>query len=68
MAKTLKLIFNNDEGKTRTISITNPKNEVSQDEARMAMETIVTSGAFEGIVSEKKAVVYTSDSELIYEA
>lgn len=68
MAKTLKLIFNNDEGKTRTISITNPKAVLDQDEVKDAMEAIVASGAFEGIVSEKKAVLYSSDSELIYEA
>ena len=68
MAKTLKLIFNNDEGKTRTISISNPKANPGQEETIVAMEAIVDSGAFVDIVSVKKAVLYSSDSELVYEA
>lgn len=67
MAKTLKLTFDTDEA-TRTLMVTNPKADVSHDECEAAMQEIVDSGAFDGIIGAKKAVMVESTSEIIYEA
>ena len=67
MSKALKLTFDTAES-TKTITITNPKEDVTQDECKDAMEAIVESGAFDGLEAPVKAVMYESDSEIIYEA
>ena len=38
------------------------------DDAKAAMEAVVESGAFEGIIAPVKAVLYESNSTVIYEA
>lgn len=67
MAKTLKLTFDTDES-IRTLTISNPKEDVSRDDCEAAMAAIVESGAFDGIIGPVKAVVVESESEIIYEA
>ena len=67
MSKTLKLTFDTEES-VKTISINNPKEDVTQDECKDAMDAIVESGAFDGITGAVKAVMHESDSEIIYEA
>lgn len=67
MSEILKLSFETEEGK-RILSIANPKEGITQDEAKEAMESIVASEAFPDLIAVDKAVLYTSDSEVIYEA
>ena len=67
MSKALKLTFETEDS-TKTISITNPKEDVDQDTCKAAMDTIVESGAFDGITGAVKAVMHETNSEIIYEA
>lgn len=46
MAKVLELIFKNRDGKSKTISIANPKAEVSKAEAEEAMQAVITANVF----------------------
>ena len=45
-----------------------PKENATSEEIKAAMEAIVDSQAFADILAPIKAVLYTSESELIYEA
>lgn len=67
MSKILKLSFDTDET-VKTLSISNPREDITNDDAKAAMEAVVESGAFEGIIAPVKAVLYESDSTVIYEA
>ena len=67
MSEALKLTFDTEDS-TKTISITNPKSGLTQDDCKDAMDKIVESGAFEGITGAVKAVLHKSESEIIYEA
>ena len=67
MSETLKLTFDTEDS-TRTFSITNPKADVSQDDCKNAMDKMKDSGAFEDLKNPVKAVLYKSESEVIYEA
>lgn len=46
MAKVLELIFMNSEGRRKTISIANPKSNVSAEEAKTAMEAVIAADVF----------------------
>lgn len=46
MAKTLELIFVNSDGKNKTISIPNPKNGVTKQQAHDAMNAVITADVF----------------------
>ena len=46
MAKVLELIFMNNEGRRKTISIANPKSNVSAEEAKTAMEAVIAADVF----------------------
>lgn len=46
MAKVLELIFLNNEGKSKTISVANPKSDVTLEEAKKAMEAVITADVF----------------------
>lgn len=46
MAKTLELIFVNSDGKNKTISIQNPKNGVTKQQAHDAMNAVITADVF----------------------
>ncbi|WP_077619840.1 DUF2922 domain-containing protein [Bacillus sinesaloumensis] len=46
MAKTLEMQFTNEDGKTTTVSIENPKEPVDTGAVSAAMDTIVASNAF----------------------
>lgn len=67
MSRTLRLHFNTVDGEIK-FNILDPVEELDQDAVKAAMEAVVASGAFEGIVSVNKAVLTTTDSETIYEA
>lgn len=47
MEKTLELVFKNVAGTSKTISITNPREDVTSEEARGVMETIIEKDVFE---------------------
>ena len=68
MTKILKLYFATVTGSTRIMNIYFPKENATSEEIKAAMETIVDSQAFADILAPIKAVLYTSESELIYEA
>lgn len=67
MSKILKLSFDTDET-VKTLSISNPREDITDDDAKAAMEAVVASGAFEGLIAPVKAVLYESNSTVIYEA
>ena len=46
MAKVLELVFLNNEGKSKTISVANPKNGLTLTEAKEAMEAFITADVF----------------------
>ena len=46
MAKTLEMIFTNEEGKAATVSIENPKEPVDPVAVSAAMDTILTANIF----------------------
>lgn len=46
MAKTLELVFINEDGKTAKISIDNPKEPVDPSSVAAAMDSILTAGVF----------------------
>ena len=46
MAKTLELIFVNSDGKNKTISIQNPKNGVTKQQAHDAKNAVITADVF----------------------
>ncbi|MFJ7953495.1 DUF2922 domain-containing protein [Lysinibacillus sp. NPDC096418] len=47
MAQVLELQFETTEGKTSTISIDAPRQDVTAEEIQQAMETIITANVFE---------------------
>ena len=67
MSKKLKLIFSYEDG-TRTITITNPKDGVSQDDCKTAMDNLAATQALEKAEEPVKAVLTESTSEVLYEA
>jgi len=47
MAKTLELVFKDNAGASKTISITYPREDVTRDEADAVMENIIEKNVFE---------------------
>ena len=68
MTQILKLYFATDTGSTRIINVYNPKENLTSEEIKAAMEAIVNSQAFADILAPIKAVLCTSEKELMYEA
>ena len=48
MDKTLELVFKTEEGSKKTISVSNPREDVTYDDAKAAMDTIVEKAVFKG--------------------
>ena len=46
MAKTLELVFRNQSGKEVTINLANPKDDVTQAQAKTVMQDILTKNIF----------------------
>ncbi|WP_077618280.1 DUF2922 domain-containing protein [Bacillus sinesaloumensis] len=67
MAKTLEMLFTNEDGKTATVSIENPKEPVDSVALSAAMDAIVASNAFltpsGAIVAKKGARVVERNVE-----
>lgn len=59
MEKTLELVFKNENGASKTIAITYPRENVTRDEADAAMETIIEKNVFE---TSGGALVEASDA------
>lgn len=69
--KVLKLTFTNGEGKNSSISLANPKEGLTEDQVKTAMEQIVSSNAFGKWGVKKFAAVvgakyYTTQSDAIF--
>lgn len=47
MAKVLELIFLNNEGKSKTISVNTPKDPITLAEAKEAMQAVIDADVFE---------------------
>lgn len=67
MNRNLRLTFGTEDSAVNVI-VRNPREVITQDEAKTAMEAILASGAFEGFIEVSKAVEYVSDHTVIYEA
>lgn len=70
MAKELKMTFTLDNEKTKTLNLPNPRADVTADNVRSFMNSVVTKNAFDvsgaKAASAKSAVIRSTDDEVLF--
>ncbi|MCI5839428.1 MAG: DUF2922 domain-containing protein [Peptoniphilaceae bacterium] len=67
MNKSLKMIFKDNNGKNKTITVNNPKDEYNENEVSNAMDTIIGTNAIEtedGVKISRKLKAYIQTTTL----